>query len=125
MTILEQIKAISGDSPWLVPSRIPGRHMVKTSVDHAVRKNLPLFGIGQFTPHDLRRTAASLMTGMGIPRLVVSKLLNHVESGITAVYDRHSYDAEKRVALDAWGRKLESIVTGRPESNVVQLRIMA
>ena len=29
--------------------------------------------------------------------------MNHVESGITAVYDRHSYDAEKRHALDLWG----------------------
>ncbi len=29
--------------------------------------------------------------------------MNHVKSGITAVYDRHSYDAEKRRALDLWG----------------------
>jgi integrase len=32
-----------------------------------------------FVPHDLRRTAASHMTSMGISRLVVSKILNHVE----------------------------------------------
>ncbi len=57
------------------------------------------------------------MTGMGISRLVVAKILNHVESGITAVYDRHSYDAEKRQALNAWGRKLQSIVHG--EANKV------
>ena len=31
----------------------------------------------------------------GMATLVMSKILNHVESGITAVYDRHSYDAEK------------------------------
>ncbi|HEX7199999.1 MAG TPA: tyrosine-type recombinase/integrase, partial [Dongiaceae bacterium] len=55
----------------------------------------------EFRPHDLRRTAASLMTGMGISRLTVSKILNHAESDITAVYDRHSYDAEKRQALEA------------------------
>jgi len=65
----------------------------------------------EFTPHDLRRTAASLMTGMGIPRLVVSKILNHVEPGITAVYDRHGYDAEKREALEAWARKLMIMVS--------------
>ena len=122
MTVLEQIKAISGDSPWLFPSRIPGRHVVETSVDHAVRKNLPIFGIGQFTPHDLRRTAATLMGGMKIPVIVVSKILNHVPKGITEqVYVKHTFDDEKRVALDAWGRRLESIVTGQPESNVVQL----
>jgi Phage integrase family len=56
-------------------------------------------GIKDLTAHDLRRTAASRMTGMGIPRLTVSKILNHVEPGVTAVYDRHSYDREKREAL--------------------------
>ena len=52
----------------------------------------------KFRGHDLRRTAASLMVGAGVPRLVVSKILNHVETGVTAVYDRHSYDLEKRAA---------------------------
>ncbi|HKF93306.1 MAG TPA: tyrosine-type recombinase/integrase [Gammaproteobacteria bacterium] len=60
-------------------------------------------GLADLTPHDLRRTAASHMTGMGISRLVVAKILNHAESGITVVYDRHSYDAEKRQTLNAWG----------------------
>jgi hypothetical protein len=64
----------------------------------------------EFRQHDLRRTAASRMTGMGISRLVVGKLLNHVESGVTAIYDRHSYDREKREALDAWGERLLAIV---------------
>ena len=53
-----------------------------------------------------------MMTGGGIFRLVVSKILNHVEPGVTAVYDRHSYDAEKRQALEAWGRKVMALVTG-------------
>ncbi len=65
----------------------------------------------EFRGHDLRRTAASLMTGLGIPRLVVSKILNHVEPGVTAVYDRHSYDREKREALEAWARRLTLIVS--------------
>jgi hypothetical protein len=44
---------------------------------------------------------------------VVSKILNHAENSITAVYDRHSYDIEKRKALEAWGPKLEAILTGQ------------
>jgi len=80
------------------------------SIDHALHKNEAKFGIPPFTPHDLRRTAASHMTGMGVSRLTVSKILNHVESGITAVYDRHSYDREKRKALDKWGDKLTKIL---------------
>jgi integrase len=87
-----------------------------------VRDNRDIFGLEHFTPHDLRRTAASMMTGMGISRLVVSKILNHVESGITAVYDRHSYDQEKRQALDAWGRKVSSIISGEKDDKVIELR---
>ena len=46
------------------------------------------------------------MAGMGIPRLVVAMILNHVESGVARVYDRHSYDKEKQEALNAWGARL-------------------
>lgn len=66
--------------------------------------------VKHFTPHDLRRTAASIMTSLGIPRLVVSKLLNYVENSVTATYDRHTYDNEKREAIEKWGTKLKSIV---------------
>jgi hypothetical protein len=50
------------------------------------------------------------MTGMGIPRLVVAKILNHAELGVTKVYDRHSYDSEKREALEVWGQKVMELV---------------
>ena len=53
------------------------------------------------------------MVGVGVPRLVVSKILNHVETGVTAVYDRHSYDLEKRAALDFWGNRLEAIISNK------------
>ena len=80
-----------------------------------------------FVPHDLRRTGASKMTGdLGISRLTVSKILNHIETGVTAVYDRASYDAEKRQALDAWGARVEQIVAGKPseedDAKVVPMR---
>jgi integrase len=68
--------------------------------------------IDDVRPHDFRRTAASMMTSAGIPRLTVAKVLNHVsaDAGVTAIYDRHSYDAEKRVALETWERTLLGIV---------------
>ena len=66
-----------------------------------------------FVPHDLRRTVATFLTSeLGVSRLVVSKLLNHVEPGVTKVYDRASYDREKRAALISWAAKLEQIVRG-------------
>lgn len=63
-------------------------------------------GIPDIVPHDFRRTAASRMAAAGVPRLVIAKVLNHVETGVTAVYDRHSYDAEKRAALEQWAMLL-------------------
>jgi len=62
---------------------------------------LPDLSDHDFRPHDLRRTAASVMPSTGTPRVVVQKILNHVETGVTAVYDWYSYDNEKRGALDA------------------------
>lgn len=67
-------------------------------------------GIPDFRGHDLRRTAASCMASAGVPRLVIGKILNHAEPGVTAVYDRHSYDAEKRSALEEWARTLSGIL---------------
>jgi integrase len=82
-------------------------------LSHALRLKRDRLGIEHFTSHDLRRTAASHMASMGIPRLVISKVLNHVERGITAVYDRHGYDREKRAALEAWAARLGRIIAGR------------
>ncbi len=53
------------------------------------------------------------MAGGGVPRLTICKILNHVEKGITAVYDRHSYDAEKQAALAWWDQKLSAILAGK------------
>jgi hypothetical protein len=39
---------------------------------------------------------------------------------VAAVYNRHSYDAERRAALEAWGRYIEALI-GREAQNVVSL----
>jgi integrase len=73
------------------------------------------FGVEDFRGHDLRRTAASQMASGGIPRLTISKVLNHVETGVTAVYDRHSYDAEKKTALTWWDARLTALLVEQQE----------
>ena len=75
--------------------------------------------------HDLRRTAATHMAKLGVDRVVIAKVLNHAESEVTAVYDRHRYDAEKRRALDLWSQRLAAIVGGTEGGNVVQLATAA
>jgi integrase len=111
--LLRQIKKLNRKSRWLFPSS-SGKHPMRgESIGRAVRRSDEGFKrekIKHFTPHDLRRTAATHMTEMGISRLVVSKILNHVDNTITAIYDRHSYDSEKKIALEAWSRKLTEII---------------
>jgi len=119
---LNELKIISGDSKWLFPSPRDGQHIAETSVDHAIRENAEHFKVDHFTPHDLRRTAASMMTASGVQRLTVSKILNHVETGITSVYDRHSYDKEKRKALRSWGLQLETILGLKKSNKVIPIR---
>lgn len=97
------------------------RPILASAVSHAAGKDRDKFGLAHWTPHDLRRSAASHMTSVGVSRLVVSKLLNHVESGITAVYDRHSYDTEKKKALDQWARRLRAILQGKTDQKVVSM----
>ena len=77
-----------------------------------------------WTLHDLRRTGASGMAGLGIAPHVVEAVLNHRSGtirGVAAVYNRYSYGAEKRAALEAWSRYVETLVSGKPAGNVVEL----
>ncbi len=120
LAIVQTMLRDTSDYPWVFPS-VEGNGPVTTlqKAVRRIRRDTKL----DFRPHDLRRTAASHMTGMGINRLTVAKILNHAEREVTAVYDRHSYDQEKRNALEAWGGRLEKIVTltQRP-TKVVPLR---
>jgi integrase len=66
----------------------------------------------QFRAHDLRRTAATRMAEAGISREHLAKVLNHIEGGpgATRVYDRYTYDAEKRQAVETWARSFKAII---------------
>lgn len=119
-SLLDELRPVTGGSVWVFASpRRKGAHI--TAVQKAAERIAKRAEV-DFVPHDLRRTAASFMTSMGISRLVVSKILNHVESGITAVYDRHSYDAEKRQALVRWAGKMDEIL-GRSRELAKVVRI--
>ena len=80
------------------------------------RRALASLGLRDFRGHDLRRTAASRMASGGSSRLVIGKVLNHAEPGVTAIYDRHTYDAEKREALQTWARSLRTLVAGASDN---------
>jgi integrase len=73
-----------------------------------------LSGVSDWTLHDLRRTAVSGMARLGIAPHVADKILNHQSgtiSGVAAVYQRHEFLHERKMALDTWGQFISSIAT--------------
>jgi len=70
-------------------------------------------GIEHFTPHDLRRTAATFMAKAGEMDEVIDAVLNHAKQGVIKVYNQYRYDREKQQALETWDRKIRSITTGK------------
>jgi integrase len=80
--------------------------------------------IASWRLHDLRRSVATGLQRLGISLQTIEAVLGHVggsRSGIVGVYQRHSFDAEKRVALEAWGRHVTSLIEGKDAGNVVSL----
>ncbi len=63
----------------------------------------------KFTPHDLRRTFATRAAELKTPPHVVEKCLDHVMTGMMAVYNHAPYFEERRAAMKLWGKKLESL----------------
>lgn len=110
--LLKRIKDRAEGSPWMFPSpRNPSAPVGTTACDHALHRLLPQLGLAGFTPHDCRRTVASGLASLKIPRLVVSKVLNHCDGSVTGVYDRHPYLPEMREALERWTDHLAGVVT--------------
>lgn len=80
-----------------------------------------LLARGRWTPHDLRRTMATMMRGeLRISSDVIERCLNHKPQGIVAVYQRGELMAERREAFEAWGAELERLMK-LDATNVVEL----
>lgn len=62
----------------------------------------------RFTPHDLRRTAATRMADAGVPVFIVERVLNHTLEGVMAVYNHAEY-ADERIEAAAI---LERVILG-------------
>ena len=69
-------------------------------------------GVPDWRLHDLRRTFATGLAGLGISMPVVETILNHVSGsfgGVAGVYQRHAFANEKREALDKWAKHVEAL----------------
>jgi integrase len=74
--------------------------------------------------HDLRRTCATGLQRLGAGLQVIEAVLGHIggsRAGIIGVYQRHSFQAEKRAALEDWARHIERLATGA-EAKVIPIK---
>ena len=75
--------------------------------------------------HDLRRTAATRMAELGVQPHIVEAVLNHVsghKSGVAGIYNRATYDREKRAALNLWAEHVLAVVEDRAPTVVPMKR---
>ena len=85
------------------------RHTLSQSLLDIIR----YLGMKKFTPHDLRRTAATVVRSNSVPRDHVKALLAHIEGDVTAVYDQYDMLDEKRAAVNVLGRAITKIAAKR------------
>ncbi len=119
--LLRELRTLAGGSDFLFPARRSEQRgdapVTEKALSRAAARNQ--CGLDRWTPHDLRRSAATHMNRLGTDAIVVEKVLNHTLPKMMATYNRHDYLPEMRAALDAWSAELRRIVAGT--SNVVAL----
>lgn len=114
-------------SEWVFPSdRKSARGHLFTPSHGLGRVRNRCASIPDWRLHDFRRTAATRMGEDGIPRVHVAAILNHTAHDeaprVTSIYYRPSFDDKKRVALEAWERRLQSILThGTRPANITPI----
>jgi integrase len=94
------------------------------ALDLAMRDICKALNVPRCTPHDLRRTHGTTITGLGFGRPAMNRIQNHKEGGISSVYDRFEYAAENQRIMEAVAAKLLALAEGTDApTNVVALRV--
>ena len=121
-----------GDCDLIFPSRAKtpysGFTKSKAKLDKAVlvatkahaKAGTAVEPLANWTLHDLRRTAKTLMVRAGVRPDISERVLGHVIAGVEGTYDRHSYADEKRDALEKLAVMIERILHP-PLSNTITL----
>ena len=85
------------------------RRTVTKRTNKALPENPNRLGVDHFTPHDLRRTATTLMASCGVLHEHRERVSSHSLGKMDKVYNQHDYDAEKERALEALSGKIIKI----------------
>lgn len=130
----QALKILTGNSDWCLPARDDRGHVclksitkqIKDRVRHEPLSNRTkatgalLLSGGAWTPHDPRRTGATLMGELGVMGEVIERCLNHVEQNkLKRIYQRHELKAEQRDDWRRLGDRLALLLTTEELGNVV------
>lgn len=111
---------------WLFPAE-RGGHMQQKVFGQAVHCHMPYsvtrpeqerprLPVTHWAPHDLRRTARTILAALGCPYEIGEAILGHMLPGVGGIYNRHSYDAERRHWLTKLDEKLEAATRSHQSS---------
>lgn len=135
----QRLHGFSGELPWVYPNAREDGPICSKTITKQIgdRQRAPAQGPmsgrskkseslrlpgGKWTPHDLRRTGATLMTRLGVLPEVAERCLNHTEENkVKRIYQRHSYDSEMKSAWNLLGDRL-GLLTTMTAPNVIILR---
>lgn len=102
------LKELAFQSAYVLPIRsrkkaVGDAHMEAVTLNAAFNKFWKTYvsdKCQRFTPHDLRSTARSHLSRLGVELLIAERCLNHSLGGLIAIYDQHDYLDERRFALE-------------------------
>jgi len=132
---LNILRSLTTSTVWLLPNRNDTGHINDKTVTKQTtsrqtdsplqarsKDNLALILIGgKWTPHDLRRTGATIMGNLGVASDVIDRCLNHTEENkLKRVYQRQKLEAEQAKAWKLLGERLELLVN-LDAANVIPL----
>lgn len=131
LVYFQKLKKVTGGSEWCFPSKdnttnIDIKSVSKRIGDRQVKfkdrskpqkqrrhDNSLAVGNREWTPHDLRRTGATMMQELKIDINIIDRCQNHVLAGskVRRHYLKHDYKDEKQEAWAKLGERLEEILS--------------
>ena len=110
--LFRRLGAASGRSEYVLPKRDALTEPITASaLNKAIARTR--WGIPAFAPHDLRRTASTLLNERGYHPDWIERAMNHATAGVRGVYNRAKYADERRRMLAEWAEYLDVLAEGR------------
>jgi len=117
----KQLQAETGGGIYCFPSSTGGlieRKLASSKIAKYQKEGglFPVLSGGHWTLHDMRRTGATMMQGLGVSPDVIDYCQNHVLAGSKTRrhYLHYKYAKEAAAAWQALGKHLEAIIQGNP-----------